>query len=313
MPLMTYTEQLASHAKFLRDLGLDVDIPKVDMGLVRCKALHPEPGKCSEYAYTTSRNPMKKADRVGLITWCRGYNGVEKTHNTYGLGGSSEGYLLAPSTANKPQLEARKSSEAIIQNCRKWWDSAHEHGSSPYLEKKNVGTYGVRFYNNGTVLVPARDVHGVLLAVQFLNADGRKRFPAGAVSTGLFHELRTPVNGQILGIAESYTTAATCMELAGISMVCSFGSSNLTAVAEALRKKYPDSRMMICADNDRHLQKNKGIDCAEGACSLIGNACVAVPDFGNLSAGRDASDWNDLARLIGDDAVKAQLQVFIPV
>lgn len=45
------------------------------------------------------------------------------------------------------------------------------------------------------------------------------------------------------------------------------------------------------------------------AAGSINNAFVAIPDFGNLPSGRDASDWNDLVRMKGVGAAKVQIMV----
>lgn len=117
---------------------------------------------------------------------------------------------------------------------------------------------------------------------------------------GLFHKLREPINGQNIGVAESYVTAATFLELSGIPVICTFSSGNLPAVAKKIRILYPESRIVIFGDNDRHLEKNVGIEAAEKALAVIGsNSLLAFPKFGDIAPNKDASDWNDLIRIKG--------------
>ncbi len=59
-----------------------------------------------------------------------------------------------------------------------------------------------------------------------------------------------------IGIAESYVTAGTCIELSGIPTVCAFSSDNLPDVAKIIRGELrPKSPIILFADNDRHLKE----------------------------------------------------------
>lgn len=309
--MMTFGEQVCSHLDFLRSLGLAVEDLVIDSGIVRCRPLNPEPGKFSQYAYRTSKNSMAKYGMVGLVTWCRGTGGREETHKTYGLDGVFNG--LKPKT-DAPRIDQVQPKREMSEAVRKWlwmWKEASDSGSSDYLNRKDVGSHGIRFNQRGAALVPAHDRHGTLCGFQFLNPDGSKRFPKGVAMAGLFHELREPANGEILGVAESYVTAATCMELSAVPVVCAFSSGNLLSVCNTMREKYPLSRIVVFADNDRHLDENKGVVWAEKATKAISNSFIAVPDFGELLPNQDASDWNDLVRLKGRYLAKSQIENFI--
>jgi phage/plasmid primase-like uncharacterized protein len=88
-------------------------------------------------------------------------------------------------------------------------------------------------------------------------------------------------------------------------MVCAFGSSSIKSVAIALSGKYPNSRVVLFADNDR-----VGLQCAQAAASAIGDrAVVAAPEFGDRLPSKDESDWNDLVRVLGRDVAERQLSI----
>ena len=60
------------------------------------------------------------------------------------------------------------SKENFIKNNEKIqeiWDNASDFGTSPYLDKKQVGAHGLRFHD-GKILVPLRDFSGVLFGIQ---------------------------------------------------------------------------------------------------------------------------------------------------
>lgn len=152
-------------------------------------------------------------------------------------------------------------------------------------------------------------VQDKLLGYQILNANGSKIFAKGIRTAGLFHQLTKLVNGIPIGIAESYVTAATCLELVGFRMVTAFTSDNLKEVAKVLQQRYPNSPMIIFADNDRHLNMNKGVISANEALAQLKNAGIMlIPSFDGYPATRDYSDWNDLVREIGHKRAREQIQ-----
>ena len=315
MSYKTFSEQVKEHLNFLRSNGLDVKSLLIDAGFVRCVAIDAEKQKRGEYAYKTQKNVMAKKGLVGLNTWFRGPGGMRGQHNTYGHGGErgeSEGYAFERPLVKK--LDPAKTSypEEVESKARYLWDQAKESGRSDYLNRKGVGAYGIRFLENDygrVAAIPARDGAGILRALQFLNPSGEKRFLKGSGWVGLFHKLGEPKNGLDIGIAESYVTAASCFELTGIPIMCAFSSGNLPAVTVVIRNLYPASRIIIFADNDRHLEKNVGILAAEKALMLAGsNSLMAFPNFGEIPASQKASDWNDLIMMNGFEFAKAQAE-----
>lgn len=79
-----------------------------------------------------------------------------------------------------------------------------------------------------------------------------------------------------------------------------------------LKQKYPKSRLVIFADNDRHLESrgvtNKGLSKAREALDAVGDGAVlVVPDFGPSEAHKGLSDWNDLINQGGFEHAKTQI------
>lgn len=157
------------------------------------------------------------------------------------------------------------------------WEKLPKTGSSDYLTRKKVHAYGVRF-SRGSIVVPVRNVAGELTGLQFIAADGSKKFLTGTVKAGCFHRMGCLVEGKPLCIAEGYATAATIHRVMGWPVAVAFDAGNLSAVAVALRNKYPQQKILICADNDRFTAGNPGVTKAREAARLVG-AVVAVPTF----------------------------------
>jgi putative DNA primase/helicase len=75
---------------------------------------------------------------------------------------------------------------------------------------------------------------------------------------------------QALCIAEGYATAASIHEATGHAAVVAFNAGNLLPVARALRGKFPDIKIVICADNDAQTSGNPGLTQAKAAAAAVG-------------------------------------------
>lgn len=306
MSYMTMKEQIRSHLNFLVSSGLDVSELKINSGFIRCKSKEQHEGR-GELSYKTTQSRLNNG-MVGLATWCRCRGGIVQTHKTYGFpdnGGTNREF---------EQIEE----QGDIESARKaemFWEYSDRIGESDYLRRKGVGYYGIRFRNNAyghVAVIPLRDAEGKLWSYQLLNSDGTKRVPKNIRVSGLFHVLQPFVNGQPIGLAESYVVAATCYETIGLPAVTATSSSNLERTAIILRNKYPNSRIIILADNDRHLEENKGVQIACTVSKRLGvNCTVAIPDFEGFPTTSDYSDWNDLVREKGHQAVRGILSKII--
>ena len=99
-------------------------------------------------------------------------------------------------------------------------------------------------------------------------------------------------------------TAATIHEATGQPVAVCFDAGNLKPVAEALRAKFPDIKLIICADNDRFADGNPGVTKATAAAQAVGGL-VVVPQFPD---GTEGSDFNDLVAETNLDEVRRQIE-----
>ena len=156
--------------------------------------------------------------------------------------------------------------------------------------------------------MPLRDAAGRLWSTQAIGADGRKSFQKDGRVHGCCHLIGDPSAGSAILVAEGYATAATVHRALGQPVAVAFSAGNLAAVAEALRERYPDKPILIAGDND-HLKErqgrpNVGREKAEEAARRVADFAL-LPRFG---ADERGSDWNDLARSQGLEAVCGQLR-----
>ena len=191
------------------------------------------------------------------------------------------------------QTEARAKAARI-------WETATPVADHPYLRTKQVPPYGLRAYK-GALVIPARNtVSGSLQSLQFIAADGEKKFLTGGRKKGCFHIIGTP--GDTICIAEGYSTAASIHEATHYAVAVAFDCGNLKEVAKTIRDAYPRSQIIICADDDAHQPGNPGVTQATAAARAI-HGLIATPEFGReRPAG--ATDFNDLANHRGLNIVR---------
>lgn len=138
--------------------------------------------------------------------------------------------------------------------------------------------FSIRKISRGTLVIPMRDMRGVLWSIQTIAENGAKMFPKFSRKTGLFHAIGVRSDLLPLVIAEGYATAASLLRVYKCAVAVAFDAGNIVPVAEALRAKYPKQRMVICADNDSETPGNPGVTKAHEAAKKVG-AVVVIPTF----------------------------------
>jgi phage/plasmid primase-like uncharacterized protein len=311
MTYITINEQIKSHIEFLKSNDFEVNELKIDAGFIRCM-FRGQIGNRGELCYKTTQSQLNNG-MTGLATWCRCQGGVIKTFKTYGLRPTRHSEVNNAFVQNIEGYE--QADTAVRRRSELFWEYSERVGESDYLKRKGVGYYGIRFRNNAygqVAVVPLCDGDNRFWSYQLLNADGTKRVPKNIKISGLFHVLQPFINGQPIALAESYVVAATYYETMGLPAVTAISSSNLERVAMILRDKYPNSRIVVLADNDRHLEVNKGVQAACLVKTRLGNNCtLAVPNLEGFPATSDYSDWNDLVREKGHLVVRNMLTEII--
>lgn len=228
------------------------------------------------------------------------------------------------------------------------WSKYTEEGESDYLASKMVRGFGLRYTAANAAVVPLLDVTGKIHGLQFLRsraqADAAKRpakeyWPAGLIKQGHFHLFGAPQ--WILLVVEGYATGASLHMATGYPVAVAFDAGNLPVVAAALRKRYRNVRILVCADDDalqkcrhckarlvlpdspklcpgcgqEHQAENAGLASASAAALEV-NGAVLTPRFEDeqgrrfrfLEHGNKITDFNDLHAAEGLHVVRVQVE-----
>ena len=168
-----------------------------------------------------------------------------------------------------------------------------------YLDKKKVtiGNARVNIYKGKAQLVipltdscPTSAENLRIKGLQFIDKDGKKSFPLPF--KGLFHVASDyGVSKEIIVICEGYATARSIAESTDFYVIAAMSACNLKCAVEKIAEQFPNSKIVIAADNDEAGRKS-----AEEAKQ----ATVEI-----VHPTHECNDFNDLHVVYGTEAVKA--------
>jgi putative DNA primase/helicase len=155
-----------------------------------------------------------------------------------------------------------------------------------YTAEKQIHPIGIRVLNDlllVPVYTPACELVGLQTIGKDMYGDTVKKFIPGTPINGNYCPIGKAGNaGNSLCIGEGFATMASVYMATGWPCVVAFSANNLEAVALAMRAKFPEVKIVICADDDSETEKrtgkNPGLDAANNAAAAVGGY-VAIPRF----------------------------------
>jgi len=221
--------------------------------------------------------------------------------------------------------KARKQAEAAKKSVELWKATSPAKADHPYLTRKKVipvenlreiaATQAVALLGYvpkangeplvGRLLVAPVEIKGQISTMELIDETGRKSAIAGgAKSSGYWAAQTLPEShgeGLILAIGEGVATVLSARTATGYTSLAALSAGNLSKVAQEMRKRYPAAEIVILADLGNGQAK------AEEAASAV-DATLAVPDFTGLDTTEADTDFNDLHRRAGLEAVRWQIK-----
>jgi putative DNA primase/helicase len=268
--------------------GLEIAKPLEFARLVRCRADGDKGGKESGW-YVLHEMRLDSGDTVIVGrygNWKRfGGESLSIEFDKPALSAAERQRLETQQQQLREQASQEKQERAAeaASRAHQIWEKLPDSGKSDYLNRKKVGAFGVRF-SRGSIVIPVRNAEG-LVGLQFIAADGSKKFLTGTAKNGAWH-LIGAVSADYLGtlwIAEGYATAATVHMAMYAPVVVAFDAGNLLPAAKEMRRLYPGVRIAFAADDDALTQGNPGLTKAREAARQVSGLVVA-PRFGEAAA-----------------------------
>ena len=222
------------------------------------------------------------------------------------MNGSAEQRQIIEASRRQRQAEDVARRTAAQERAATIWTTAGVASDShPYLQAKQVRSYGLREVD-GNLVVPVTDGEA-LHSLQMISSEGDKRFLEGGRVGGCYFLIGEP--GGVLCIAEGYATGASVHEATGYAVAVAFNAGNLVLVALALRHRFPTLKLVLCADDDASTADNPGLTKARLASAAV-KGQLAIPKFDEVP-NRRLTDFNDLHRHAGCDAVRACIDLAV--
>ncbi|WP_370276869.1 primase-like DNA-binding domain-containing protein [Xenorhabdus bovienii] len=211
--------------------------------------------------------------------------------------------LPEPQTAEEQPREAKPIAERIAALL-----ASAVTGESQYLVKKGLQCPNQRLLKDGSLLLVVQTLDGTITGAQTIKPNGEKRLVSGTQKKGSFIPLsEITVTPDTFIITEGYATALTVSQLHKGVVLTAIDEGNLLAVAEQVRERWSDAKIILAADNDWYVQgerdkngklkKNVGKIAAEKTAIAI-NGWVALPPT-ELKA-----DWDDYRQHVGLEAAR---------
>jgi putative DNA primase/helicase len=210
----------------------------------------------------------------------------------------------------KRKAETERVQAEVAAECARRWAEAQECALNAYLTLKHlIKAHGARC-DGSLLLVPMYGCDdGKLWSIQTIFPEGQKDYPKGCRTANCCFPIGDPVDNGIIYIVEGYATGCSIRDATGQTVFVAFTAGNLAAVARMARARFPNSRIVIVADDDaetaRKTGTNTGIKKAHEAAAV--GAIVVVPQFGPDRSDKD-SDFNDVHVRYGLDEVRCQIE-----
>ena len=212
--------------------------------------------------------------------------------------------LAAEKQKNEAESQQRQAGVAKLANAVFSSASEAQADDHGYLHLKHVKNHGLRVViqedentkkakcYQGTLLVPCFNEKNELVNLEriFFNKTENKyhkRPLAGGQRNGVYYLIGEITHPQdTILIVEGASTGFTAYEATGYPTAITFNCNNLVNVAKVLRKKYPNTKLLIIADDDRWHEdpqlRHAGLKAAKKACNSVRNIGYLLPDFSAL-------------------------------
>ncbi|MDR0806984.1 MAG: DUF927 domain-containing protein [Enterobacteriaceae bacterium] len=173
-------------------------------------------------------------------------------------------------------------------------------GESDYLTAKGLNGFTLPLLPDGAWLIPLINTGGNITGAQIIKPAGKKRLLTGSVKKGSYYPVNAPERIAEVIISEGVSTALSVHLMRPDAFtVAAIDAGNLINIANMMRDKYPEAKIIIAADNDiKPDEANTGKDAAEKAAKSVAGWLTLPPT-------KDKADWDDYRQQNGIPEARA--------
>lgn len=161
--------------------------------------------------------------------------------------------------------------------------AAPAQASHPYLRAKGLEGLGI-YQENDRLLAPMRDVFGKLWNFQFITVGGSKYYLTGGRKLGAFWSqginLSDPhmPDPMLIYLGEGVSTMLAVHLTTHRPVIAAMDAGSLLTCAAQIQRRFPASKLIICADDDaathQRIGKNPGLEAAIKAAAVSSGLLV---------------------------------------
>ncbi|PHM22673.1 DUF5906 domain-containing protein [Xenorhabdus ehlersii] len=215
--------------------------------------------------------------------------------------------LALPLPEPKPNRESIQTTQSIAERVTALMAQTVA-GQSPYLTAKGLHCPGQRLLSDNSIVLTLTTLDKKVTGAQIIKPNGEKKLLFGSQKKGAFIAVsELEEHSDTVIITEGYATAFTVNQLYKGTVLAALDAGNLLSVAQAVRERWLDTKIIFAADNDWHspdeLDKNGKPKVNIGKISAE-KAALAVNGWVTLPPTEYKADWDDYRQQHGIDAAK---------
>lgn len=207
----------------------------------------------------------------------------------------------------REEEEEKRHQQASIK-ANEIWNGLSLSGNSIYIQNKGLNAInGIKFGSDekGNFIATALiDNSNQIWSLQFIYDNSSKKFLNEARTKGCYSEFGNKEASEIFICEGLATGLSILLAMPDSLVVVAYTCQSLKEVAQNIKIKYPQKKIIIAGDNDLSKPNNIGKLKAEEAAKELGLTCV-FPSFKDLS--NNPTDFDDLRQLEGIEEVGRQL------
>ncbi len=153
----------------------------------------------------------------------------------------------APLSASRPSPMGE--SKDLAKSCeiaKKYWDESAPELPHPYAEKKGFPDHGLRV-NGKWLVAQAYNAEGQIQSAQRINGKEKLNLK-GCTIKGAYYPIAGDTSTVV--ICEGWATGKSINAATRFAVAVAFGKGNLKCIAQLMQEKFPDSQLIVAADND---------------------------------------------------------------
>jgi putative DNA primase/helicase len=153
----------------------------------------------------------------------------------------------APLSASKPSpIDEPKDLTKSCEIAQKFWDESVPGKAHPYADKKGFPDHRLRV-NGKWLVAQAYNAEGQIQSAQRINGKEKLNLK-GCTIKGAYYPIAGDTSTVV--ICEGWATGKSINAATRFAVAVAFGKGNLKCIAQLMQEKFPDSQLIVAAEND---------------------------------------------------------------